>query len=555
MKSGNFIYIFGLILQVNLVFSQEKLTFAGGMSFGGETYSVNGIDNRRSPLSYYVNGRVSLSYKGINVPVSISYRDAQFSYDYNFNRLGIAPSYKWVKLYFGWNTMNFSQYTMSGRAFYGVGMALTPGNFHFSALKGKIQNHLAIRDTLINGASLIPTFERDIWGGKVGFQKKKTKFELIFMNIKDDSESFAYQKDYNSLYGYQVLTPKENLILGINGGFGLFKVLDIYFNTAASGFTADTGDTLLLEYGDDVPGFVKNLFQANSSTRLALAGDAGINLRIKSQKIGLRYRRVDPFYSTLASNFFMNDVEQYTFNTGLNLWKKKIHVDGNLGLEQNNLTRLRTNTTNRVISSIGTQLNLNEKWFSSIRFSNFQTESENNILTLNDTLRFVSTTQEYSTLISYTLPGEDWKKSFSFNAYYNTVSDQSTDRQIGDIRVLSLSANSSVAWKTYDLTFVPSLLFNEYRYEEIVQKRIGGGIKIQKRLAEKKVNVSMNYQYSLNLYDGKKDGSVNLIQLTSVYKVNKKNSVNLNGSYRMSESLINNSFNEFRLMLRYGLQF
>lgn len=555
MKSVKFIYIFGLVLQVALVSGQEKLTFAGGISLGGETYSINGMDNRRSPLSYYINGRVSLSYKGINVPVSVSYRDAQFSYDYNFNRLGIAPSYKWIKLYLGWNTMNFSQYTMSGRAFYGVGMMLTPGSFHFSALKGKIQNHLAIRDTLINGANLIPTFERDIWGGKVGFQKKKTKFEIIFMNIKDDPESFAYQREYNTLYGYQVLTPKENLIVGINGGIGLFKVLDIYFNTAASGFTADAGDTLLLDYGTEVPGFIKNLFQANSSTRLSIAGDAGVNLRIKSQKVGVKYRRVDPFYSTLASNFFMNDVEQYTFTTGLNLWKKKIHVDGNLGLEQNNLTRLRTNTTNRVISSIGTQLNLHENWFSSIRFSNFQTESENNILTLNDTLRFVSTTQEFSTLISYSLPGKEWKKSFSLNAYYNTVSDQSTEKQIGDIQVLSLSANTSVIWNTYDLTIVPSLLFNEYRYENIVQNRIGGGIRVQKRLAAKKLNVSFNYQYSLNLYDDKKDGSVNLFQLTSSYKVNNKNSINLNGSYRLSESLINNSFNEFRLMLRYGLQF
>lgn len=555
MKIFRFIIFFLFALSVHEAHAQDKVTFGGGLSLGGEAYNVQGINNRRSPLSYYINGRVSISYKGVNIPVSVSYRDAQFSYDYNFNRIGIAPSYKWVKLYLGWNTMNFSQYTLSGRAFYGIGLALTPGSFQFSALKGKIQNHLAIRDTLVNGASLIPSYEREIWGGKIGFQKKKNKFELILMNIKDDPESFVYPGEYTSAYGYQVLTPKENLIIGLNGSVSLFKMIDVYFNTAASGFTADAGDTLLLKYGNEVPGFVKNLFQANSSSRLALAGDGGINIRIKSQKLGFKYRRVDPFYSTLASNFFMNDVEQYTFNTGLQLWKKLIRVDANIGLEHNNLTRLRTNTTNRFITSIGTQLNFKDSWYTSLRYANFQTESENNILSLNDTLRFVSTTSEFSGLVSYTLPGNSWKKSFSINSYYNTVVDQSIEKQIGDIKVLSLSANATFNWNPKDLQLIPSFIFNTYEYSGIVQQRIGSGIKIQKRLVDKKLNLSLNYQYSLNLYDKKKDGNLSLWQLNAAFKVNKKNSIALNSSYRISQSLINTSFNEFRLMLRYGLQF
>lgn len=551
-------YVFNIIVilfQTSLIHSQDKVTFSGGLSFGGETYSVEGINSRRSPLSYYVNGRLSLSYKDFNIPVSVSYRDAQFSYDYNFNRLGIAPSYKWIKLYLGWNTMNFSQYTMSGRAFYGLGVALTPGNFQLSAMKGKIQNHLAIRDTLVNGASLIPTFERDVWGGRIGIQKRKSKLELILMNIQDNPESFTYQKEYTSAYGYQVLTPKQNMILGFNGSLGLFKFLDMYFNSAASAFTADKSDSLLIQYGTDTPGFVKNLFQANSTSRFALAGDAGLNIRIKTQKIGFKYRRVDPFYATLAANFFMNDLEQYTITTGLNFWKRKLHLDGNFGVENNNLTKLRTSTTGRIISSAGLQLNLQDHWYAALRYSNFQTESENNILTINDTLRFVSTTSEYSSLVTYSMPGETWKKSFSLNAYYNTVTDQSTDRQIGDIKVLSMSASSNITWNTYDLTITPSGLFNEYQYSNIVQQRIGGGIKIQKRFFGKKLNTGLNYQYSLNLFDGKKDGYLSLIQANAAYRLNQKNSISLNGSYRISESLINEPFREIRLMIRYGIQF
>jgi hypothetical protein len=39
----------------------------------------------------------------------------------------------------------------------------------------------------------------------------------------DDVNSPAPNGDVNQLYGYQVLTPKENLTLGLNAGLELFK--------------------------------------------------------------------------------------------------------------------------------------------------------------------------------------------------------------------------------------------------------------------------------------------------------------------------------------------
>ncbi|MBK8748277.1 MAG: hypothetical protein IPM04_10500 [Saprospiraceae bacterium] len=90
-------------------YSQDKKDFkiSGGFSAGGELYDVSGIPERRSPYSYNVNGYVVFSYKDFSLPVSASYRDAQFSYDYTFNRFGITPTYKWIKLHLGWSNLNF----------------------------------------------------------------------------------------------------------------------------------------------------------------------------------------------------------------------------------------------------------------------------------------------------------------------------------------------------------------------------------------------------------------------------------------------------------------
>jgi len=539
-----------------LLTAQEKeaIGISGGLTAGGELYDVHGIANRRSPYSYQINGRVVFSYRDFSLPISGSYRDAQLSYDFTFNHLGIAPTYKWIKVYLGWNSIHFSPYTMAGRMFSGIGVELTPGDFTFTAMKGKIQNPLAIRDTLLNGASLIPTYDRQITGGKIGFAKNKNRVELIFLRMYDDLNSFTPTDDTDPI-GYQVLSPKENLVLGFNGGFSLFHKLDFYFNTGASAFTADATDTLLLEYGDEVPNFAQDLFTANSTSKAALAGDVGVNFRLKSVKLGAKYRRVDPFYTTLAATYFMQDVEQYTFNAGTDFMKRKIRVDGQLGFENNNLTSLRSNTTHRVIGNGTLNYMPDEKFYTTLTYSNYSTETENRILLLNDTLRFVSTSATYGLTSQWNHRTDARSVSFTFNAFYNTVLDQSEVEQIGDINILSLSLSNGYQIPSADLTIGPSILFNQYEYDDVVQNRYGGGLRISKRFLDKKINTSLAWTYSVNIYNQARDGNVSYYVLTGSYKLTAKSTISPNISYRVSNSLINASFREFRAFLRYHYNF
>lgn len=551
-----YLFIQGFMLCGGLVMAQEeKIQVSGGFSVGGEIYDVNGIDNRRSPYSYQINGRIVFSYKDFSVPVSGSYRDAQFSYDFTFNRLGIAPTYKWVKVYLGWNTIQFSPYTMSGRALNGIGIELKPGDFVFTVIKGKIQNPLAIKDTLVDGASLIPIFDRQISGGKVGFAKNKNKLEFIFLNIKDDLTSFDLPDDYNETYGYNVLTPKENVTFGFNGGISLFKKLDLFFNTGASAFTADASDTLVLEYGDEVPPFIQNMLHINSSSRFALAGDGGVNFRMKAVRLGIKYRRVDPFYTTLATTYYNQDVEQYTFNMGTDILKRKIRIDAQLGFENNNLTQLRTNTTHRVIAQGTLNYAPSEKLYTTFSYNNFSTDTENRILLLNDTLRFISVSSQYGFTSQYNIKQTTRNLSFTFNAFYNTVRDQSEVEQIGDINILSISLGHAYQIPTLDMTIGPSVQFNQYEYSEVDQKKIGGGLRISKRLMDKKLNMSLSATYCSNTYNNQNDGNVGFYMLSGSYKIISNGTLSLHASYRDAKSLVNKSFHETRVAVRYNHNF
>lgn len=538
-------------------YSQDKKDFkiSGGFSAGGELYDVSGIPERRSPYSYNVNGYVVFSYKDFSLPVSASYRDAQFSYDYTFNRFGITPTYKWIKLHLGWSNLNFSPYTYSGRPFYGIGIELTPGIFYFGAMAGKIRNPLAIRDTLVYGSSLVPSYDRKLKGIKVGLRKAKNKLELMAVKIEDDPESFEYPDNYTQTYGYQVLTPKENICIGLNGAITLFKRLDIYANTGVSAFTADRNDSLLITYGSEVPSFIKGIFQANTSSRITLAGDGGANFRFKGHKIGFKYRRVDPFYATLATNYFQNDLEQYTFILGTQFWKRKIRLDGQLGIEHNNLTKLRTNTTDRIIGNLNANINFSESLQTSLQYSNFQTESVNEILQLNDTLRFVSSSNNYGLYTNYLIKKDSRQLTFNLFINYNTVRDQSEFEQIGDVNIFSAGLAHGYTFEENDLSLFPSINYNQYNYRGISQVRYGGGIKINKKFFDKRLSLSLGTNLFTNKYDGLNDGWSSNFALNTVFKVGRKSSLALNNTFRIQNSTVNRSFREVRSVLRYNHRF
>ncbi|MEL6143278.1 MAG: hypothetical protein AAFU67_16875, partial [Bacteroidota bacterium] len=188
------------------------IIFRGGLNVGGELYGVSGIPNRRSPWAYHTQGNLGISIGKFRLPISFTYRDRQFSYDFTFNRIGLSPTIGWATVHLGWRNMSFSPYTLGGRTFYGIGAELRPGKLYIGGLYGKLKNPLAIRDSLVFGANLIPIFERKLYGAKVGYRNGKNHFELMGVKVWDDPNSFDYPDSYDEL-GYNVLTPKENIVL------------------------------------------------------------------------------------------------------------------------------------------------------------------------------------------------------------------------------------------------------------------------------------------------------------------------------------------------------
>lgn len=552
--------IWCLFLSVLSLSAQEDgigsgLVLRGSLAASGESYAVNGIDNRRPGYSYNLVGSLSLGYGELSVPVSFNLRDAQFSYDYTFNRYGISPTYKWAKFHLGWRSMRFSQYTMAGRSFFGVGIELNPGKLTFSALRGEIQNPLAIRDSLVYGATLIPVYDRKIMGGKIGFKSGRNRIELIAMKVWDDESSFQYPETYDDIYPYQLFSPKENIVGGLNFTIVPFRNLEIYANTGISGFTGDVNDPLTETISGELPASVQDIYTVNSSTNVDIAGDAGINLRIKNYTIGLKARRVGSFYTTLASNYFPNDLLQYTFNLGASMMKRKVTFNGDIGFEQNNLSNYRTNTTNRVIGNASLNISPTKNFYTNFSYSNFQTESENQILTLNDTLRFVSVSQQVSAFSGYTINSDARDYRLSVNAFYNKVDDQSEAAQLDDIEIISVAGSVGALFKNLQLNITPGIHYYRYTYDDVIQNRYGANLKLTKNLLDKKLKTSLSGSYSYNDYNDRNDGNASYFSMQITYRTGMRGSITLNSTYRISNSILDSDFTEWRTRIRYGQNF
>lgn len=533
---------------------KKGFAISGGLNLGGELYGVQGITNRRSPYAYSANGRIVFRYKGFSLPMSLTYQDAQFSYAYNFNRLNLTPTYKWIKLHLGWSHMRFSPYTFAGKSFYGAGLELTPGKFQISVLKGRLQNPLAIRDSLVVGATLIPIYDRDIIATKIGYRSGYNKVEFMATQTQDDASSFEMPSEYLQ-YGYQVLTPKDNITLGFNFGLRLFKHIELYANTAASIFTQDSQDKNLTPFTTSIPSQIVDLQTINTSSKLSFAGDGGINVFLKGHRLGLKYRRIEPFYSTLSTNFLMSDVEQYTFNGSTRLAKSKIKLSANIGLERNNLNNYRSFTNNRVIVNGNVILIPNKSWTTNLRFGNYQSESQAQILDLNDTLRFVSVNTSYSAFSTYTIKQKRSIITINANAYYNTVQDQSEVQLVGDVKILSVSLAPAYGLKEKGLTLGPTITYHKYLYDDITQERFVFGGRVSKTMMDGKLMTSINGNISFNDYNSGSDGKVGYGGLQSSYKLTKQNTISFIATYRKSSSLIANSFSEWRTLIRYGITF
>lgn len=529
----------------------SKPGLSGGVHLGSQFYAANGITNRRSPFSYNISGNLRLKWGLVNVPLSFSFRDQNLSYNARFNKFGISPYYKWAKLHLGHRSMRFSNYSLNGKNFFGVGTELTPGKLRFSAFYGQIRNHLAQRDERIVGGTLVPTFRRRAYGAKVGFGSKSSYIDLIFLNVKDQENGDLREEP---IQGVQ-LDPAENLVLGTQWQTTFFKRLRFNGTVNFSSFTENVNlNALPIE--QEAVKFLNPFTKVNASTRLSLAGELNASLNFPSFGMGLQYRRVEPNYRSLGMTFIQADIESYTAMTNFSFFKRKLSFYLRGGFERNNLRNLDYLGRQRLIGSARLTLLPAKGWNIGMHYSNFQYESVDGLVEINDTLRQVAVNQSMGININYTVRSKDHTFSVYTSIHRNVNMDLSPILTIAQ-DIVTLNGNLGVRWNwpNIGLSVRPAILYTQVQLENVNRTNVGGSARIKKELLQEKLNVALQFRWSGIREESLRVGHVFFSGVNLRYQLNMSQQIVATLSYMDRTSTVRQDFKEFRSSLSYGLKF
>lgn len=360
----------GISISQNLekVGKKEMVTVSGGINFNTTSYAADGIASRREPFTWVSSGNVTFSVLDISLPFTFRFTNAGSQYTQPFNMTSFNPKYKWAQAFIGITSMSFSKYTLAGRQFAGAGIELTPGKWKFKAMAGRINKAIEY-DEKVNNLNTF-TYKRFGYGLSTSYNSKGYEATVIIFKAKDDPNSITF------IPLESTNNPQDNLVISVGGKAKITKFINIDAEYALSGVTENLRVGGEPNVSKDIALF-DPLISGNASTNYFNAFNSGLNFNLKFAKVALKYERVDPRYTTLGGFYFANDLENWTIAPSTSLFKKKVTLALNVGIQRDNLDRTKQTTSKRWVGNVNINFAPNKSWNFSTTYSNFSSFSQN----------------------------------------------------------------------------------------------------------------------------------------------------------------------------------
>ncbi len=507
-------------------FSFKKgIRMSGSLNLNAISYSANGTTGRRDPFNWYANSNLNINLFGLDVPFSFSYTNARLGYTQPFNRIRFSPKYKWIKTHVGTSNMTFSSYTLAGHQFKGFGLELTPRKWRFMAMYGKLKEPVPYTDIRNPASNTNASFKRIGYGFKAGYESNGQAIEAIFFKAKDDPNSIPF------IPSGGLVTPKENVVVGISGKKKIGRRLFVDMEYAISGLTGDlrsdtakkvtTNHSLLARY-----------IKARNTTRFYDAANVGIGYTGNNYAIQLKYERVAPEYQTLGAYYFNSDLENYTIMPSFRLFKGKVNFSGNLGVQKDNLDKQKTSTTKRFVGNMNVNLILNEKWNLAGTYSNFSTytnvrpQADPYYQNTFDTLNFYQVNQTFNGMAGYNFGNRRFRHGIMLNASFQRANDQGTEtgkQNLSDFYSGNLSWSLSITEKQINL--VSGFNYNKNTAAGANTVFMGPTFSLTNDLFKKLVKSSAAIAYNKSLTNGLVNNDLLNLRWSLTYSPQKKESV------------------------------
>jgi hypothetical protein len=521
---------------------QKPFAINGTVGLGLGTYNVSGIPARQRDFSYIFNGAPTLTVYGISFPFSIVVSDQQRSYTQPFNQYGISPTYKWATFHAGWQSLEFSPFTLAGHNFLGGGIELNPGRLRFGFIYGRFNK--AIEEDLNQPLALAQqaAYKRTGYSTKLGWGTERNHVDVIFLNAKDDVNSLSATPASTEL------SPAENMVLGISSKFSFLKHFVFDMDVSGSIYTrnllSDTVENLKL----DKIGFIKDLITLNASTQLLTAAQTSIGYNATNYNVRFRYRRVDPDYKSMGAYYFETDVQNYTVEGMLRLMKGQLQLGGSFGVQNDNILHDKSVRSNRKIGAANVSFN-NPDYGIDLRYTNFGITQDRGLNPIIDMFRVARTNHNLSAMLRYNINNESITHGFVLVGNLQSLVDlneltrpnSKSNSKMANLSYQfglpkkSFSANANLSYTVAEVTFGKTIFY-------------GPTLGVSQAVDKGNLGLNASVSYQLQRNNNIDAGNIFNVNFNSSYRLGKRNAASLTINYLKSNSkdVTLPSFNELR---------
>ncbi len=523
----------------------------GSANLNSEFTSISdkSVDSSRKTLSPNngMRGNLFLNinlFEQIDLPFEVWFSTKEIGYQQPFNQFGVNPRIgNWLTLHAGYFYNKLSDLSFGDARVYGAGIDLSPGDFKFSFLYGRIRDK---RNADTNN-SFGGEYKRFAYAFKLGYGNEDGVYAAFnLMKAWDDTS--------RKLNSYYSPLPNANLVSSLDFGLPITDYVKLNVEAAVSAFT---DDMYASDYkNSDIPGFVNDLFDVTYSSKVDAAIKAGLyvsmhrnfNFRINSLWVG-------PGFNSLGYPNMPNDVFDVTFAPNFRFLNGDLSIRSSIGMRQNNLRNNLLSTTKRLIGSIDIYSQLTNQISLNAQYTNYGMKTKIN----RDTLHLQNISQSFTLTPSYEFEWLDGLNSLSASYSYQDVEDKNS---FDTNTVLTQSHFFNI---NHNIIFESSLNINSSMFysdnsTDIETKIYGISETASYQFFDKILTVSTTL--GITLINSIRDDQQILARFSAVYSLDKYgaftlNLTNMNYSAGSSVNDVNQvpSYNELQGSLQYSISF
>ena len=371
----------------------------------GETYG--------SPLSNTIYANLNISLYGISMPFSFYYSNDNMHFNYPQFTFSLTPRYKQWTGHIGQSSMAFSPYIMN-MSWTGVGLEYNTDKLRVGAFYGRLRK--AVNGDPSDPLARSAQYRRMGWGFKVSYGTSQNYIDLYLLRAYDCLNSIDDS-------WHEVISPQENIVVGLKGCVTPFKWVSLTANVASSLFSTDTQ---AMKIEDDKAARWDNIFDVRYSSMMRFAGDATLNIRIPSGiNLSLCYRMVQPDYTSLGTYYMSNNYQSLGVMASTTLFNK-LALSGTFSGQSDNLTNKQMFTTSGYVYNVMGSMRFGKYFNLNAIYNGYTQKQSDGTLKVNDSTRVNRQLNSFTLTPMFMYSTEKLGHNISLTANYTTNKDLNT---------------------------------------------------------------------------------------------------------------------------------